>query len=402
MADPEFTIWPAVLMGETADVYFQRTTAVLRNESINPVVTMEFFPHRAGLLCGVKECLTLLKQVLPKSYSEVWALEEGDEVAAKEVALRVTAPYSSLGIYETALCGILSQSTAWATAARECVVAAGEIPVTSFGARHVHPNVGHIMDYSAVVGGCSSCSSVLGAKLAGVTPAGTMPHAYILCVGDLVKATHLFDKHMPADVPRVALVDTFRDEVEESLRVAASLRDKLRAVRLDTPAERGGVTPELVREVRAHLDLHGIQAGRHHRHRRGYPGADPRVRGGGLPRGQLRRWLAHLGSAGQRLHRRHPRSGRQAHSEAGPYPRRNQQPPAQAGAVGRRFGPATPVAVHDGHAAVPPKARGVILMPAGAWRRLYSLRSTARMTRSTTPGSNPMPTMSWKERSCST
>ncbi len=70
MAEPEFTIWPAVLMGETADVYFQRTTAVLRNESINPVVTMEFFPHRAGLLCGVKECLTLLKQVLPKSYGE--------------------------------------------------------------------------------------------------------------------------------------------------------------------------------------------------------------------------------------------------------------------------------------------------------------------------------------------
>ena len=259
MADPEFTIWPAVLTGETADVYFQRTTAVLRNESVNPVVTMEFFPHRPGLLCGVKESLTLLKQVLPKSYSEVWALEEGDEVAAKEVSLRITAPYSSFGIFETALCGILSQSTAWATAARECVDAAGEIPVSSFGARHVHPNVAHIMDYSAVVGGCSSCSSVLGARLASVTPAGTMPHAYILCVGDLVKATQLFDKHMPPEVPRVALVDTFRDEVEESLRVAASLRDKLRAVRLDTPAERGGVTPDLVREVRAHLDIHGFK-----------------------------------------------------------------------------------------------------------------------------------------------
>jgi nicotinate phosphoribosyltransferase len=259
MADPEFNIWPAVVMGDTTDVYFQRTASVLRNESINPIVVMEFFPHRPGILCGVKESLQLLERVLPKNISEVWALLEGDEVAAKEVALRVKAPYSSFGIYETAVCGILSQCTAWATAARECVEAAGEVPVSSFGARHVHPNVTHILDYSAVVGGCSSCSSALGAKLADVTPAGTMPHAYIIVVGDLVKATHLFDKHMPPEVPRVALVDTFKDEVEESLRVAGAMQDKLRAVRLDTPVERGGVTPELVQEVRAHLDMHSFK-----------------------------------------------------------------------------------------------------------------------------------------------
>jgi nicotinate phosphoribosyltransferase len=259
MADPEFNIWPAVLMGETADVYFQRTATVLRNESINPVVSMEFFPQRSGIICGVKEVVSLLERLLPKNVSEVWALEEGEEVAAREVALRIKAPYSSFGVYETAICGILSQCTAWATAARECVQAAGGVPVISFGAQHIHPNVAHIMDYSAVVGGCTSCSTALGAKLADVTPAGSMSHAYIICVGDLVKAAHLFDKHLPPDVPRMALVDTFKDEVEESLRVAGALRDKLRAVRLDTPVERGHVTPELVAEVRAHLDLQGFK-----------------------------------------------------------------------------------------------------------------------------------------------
>ena len=39
---------------------------------------------------------------------------------------------------------------------------------------------------------------------------------------------------------RVALVDTFKDEAEESLNVARALGEKLRGVRLDTPAERGG------------------------------------------------------------------------------------------------------------------------------------------------------------------
>jgi nicotinate phosphoribosyltransferase len=60
-------------------------------------------------------------------------------------------------------------------------------------------------------------------------------------------------------VPRVSLVDTFLDEAEESLRVAQALGEKLDSVRLDTPGERGGVTPELVKEVRARLDLAGFK-----------------------------------------------------------------------------------------------------------------------------------------------
>ena len=85
-----------------------------------------------------------------------------------------------------------------------------------------------------------------------------MPHALILIVGDTVKATMLFDKNMPANVPRVSLVDTFKDEAEESLRVAEALGKKLQSIRLDTPHERGGVTPELVKEVRARLDQAGF------------------------------------------------------------------------------------------------------------------------------------------------
>jgi nicotinate phosphoribosyltransferase len=41
------------------------------------------------------------------------------------------------------------------------------------------------------------------------------------------------------------------------LRLADALRSEVDAVRLDTPGERGGVTPELVREVRYHLDREG-------------------------------------------------------------------------------------------------------------------------------------------------
>jgi nicotinate phosphoribosyltransferase len=84
-----------------------------------------------------------------------------------------------------------------------------------------------------------------------------MPHALILTLGDTIKATLAFDKHMPPEVPRISLVDTFKDEVEESILVAKAMRGRLQGVRLDTPIERGRVTPDLVKEVRAHLDLAG-------------------------------------------------------------------------------------------------------------------------------------------------
>jgi len=57
----------------------------------------------------------------------------------------------------------------------------------------------------------------------------------------------------------IALVDTFKDEAEESLRVARAMGDRLWGVRLDTPAERGRVTPGLVIEVRARLDQVGYE-----------------------------------------------------------------------------------------------------------------------------------------------
>ncbi len=248
-----------VLSGETADIYFARTIDILKAEGLNPAATMEVFGSRAGILCGIGEVKSLLAEVLPDDNREVWAIGEGEAMEPKEVVLRITAPYQSYGLYETAICGILADCSGWATAARECVEAAGNVPIIAFGARHVHPAVAGVMDYSAVVGGCAGCSSIAGARLAGIEPSGTMPHALIIVIGDTVKATVTFDKHMPPEVPRISLVDTFKDEAEESLRVAEALGKKLSSVRLDTPGERGGVTADLVKEVRARLDLSGYK-----------------------------------------------------------------------------------------------------------------------------------------------
>src|SRR6267143_1067780 len=211
-----------------------------------------------GILCGVAEATRLLGGILQKG-DEAWAIAEGEAMSQKETVLRIRAPYSRFGVYETALLGMLSSGSGWATAAREIVDAAGGKRVISFGARHVHPLIAPTMEYSAVVGGCAGCATPLGAQLAGLLgPSGTMAHAMILLFGDTVKAALAFDQHMGDDVLRIVLVDTFKDEAEESLRVAEALGKRLRGVRLDTPSERGGVTVDLVKEVRARLDQAGF------------------------------------------------------------------------------------------------------------------------------------------------
>src|SRR3990170_4344007 len=219
-----------ILSGESADVYFARAAKIL-------------IAHA-------------LEKADPDEVS-VEGLDDGDTIASKEIVLRIRARYREFGLYETAILGMMAQATGWASAARECVDAAAPQPVISFGARHVHPDVTDALDYAAIVGGCVGASTPAGARLAGLAPTGTMPHSLVLIFGDTVKAAEAFDRDLGPEVPRIVLVDTFKDEAEESLRVAEALGDRLYGIRLDTPSERGRVTADLVLEVRARLDQAG-------------------------------------------------------------------------------------------------------------------------------------------------
>jgi nicotinate phosphoribosyltransferase len=249
-----------ILTGDSADVYFARADEILAKEGLDPLVVMEVFSRQAGVLCGIDEAKVLLAHALGAAGEQdavVEALDDGDIFAPKEVVLRIRARYRSFGLYETAILGMLAQSTGWATAAREVVEAAAPEPVICFGARHLHPEITDALDYAAIIGGCVGASTPAGARLAGLNPTGTMPHSLVLIFGDTVRAAEAFDRHLGPDVPRIVLVDTFKDEAEESLRVARALGDRLYGVRLDTPSERGRVTPDLVLEVRARLDQAG-------------------------------------------------------------------------------------------------------------------------------------------------
>ena len=245
-----------IARGLTTDIYFVKTKEILTNlQKDNSTVVAEIFARRPGIFAGADE----VKLLLDNLGLEVWSLKEGTSFEGKEVVMRIHGPYANFGIYETAILGILASSSGWATAAHTAKTAADGRPVLCFGARHLHPAVAPVMERSAIVGGADGASCILGAKLAGLEPSGTVPHALFLIVGDTLEAAAAYHEFMPPESVRSMLVDTFKDEVEESLRLASSPRTGLESVRLDTPSERGGVTPGLIQELRAKLDLAGYE-----------------------------------------------------------------------------------------------------------------------------------------------
>ncbi len=106
--------------------------------------------------------------------------------------------------------------------------------------------------------------------------------------------------------------------------------DRLWGVRLDTPSERGRVTPELVKEVRARLDLAGHPTRQDRRLRRHRRRAHRRLQGGRRAGRLVRGRQRHQQGQPDRLHRRPQGDRWAARRQARPHPRTHREPTAGA------------------------------------------------------------------------
>ena len=256
---PTFEVRPSIITGDTADFYLHRTQRILRNEGMNPLVLMEFSVSQHAVLCGAQEVKAVLGKVTSEGNRQIWAVEEGAEIAPNEVCLQVRAPYSSFGLYETAICGMLAHQSGWATAAREITRAAAGIPVISVGAHNVHPSVAAVMDYAAVVGGCASGSTVLGSRLAGSPPISSVSGALVQLLGDPVRAMLAFDRAVSPEAQRMAYVDPRKDVAQQVVAVARAAGENLNSVRLSRRPGGSQVSPADIRHVRERLDEVGAR-----------------------------------------------------------------------------------------------------------------------------------------------
>ncbi len=247
--------------GDTTDVYFRRTMEVLRacgkdRVRVAAEAFVKRFPRDYGyaVLSGRDEMISLLEGL----EVDVDAMEEGTLFFPGEPVFTVSGPYGAFCEMETAMLGLVCQASGIATAASRVKRAAGDRQVLSFGARRMHPAISTLIDRNAFVGGADGVSVVRSAEYLGEAPQGTMPHALVLVFGDTVEAMRAFDAAVDPSVPRVCLVDTLQDEKFEALRVAEALKERLSAVRLDTPASRRGNFRRILQEVRWELDLRGF------------------------------------------------------------------------------------------------------------------------------------------------
>ncbi|OYR49944.1 nicotinate phosphoribosyltransferase [Halorubrum sp. Eb13] len=249
----------AIRDGRATDAYFERTEAALdragRNPRVVAEVTADQFPDGDfELFAGLKDALALLEG----RDVDADAIPEGRLFDGGPV-MRIEGPYREFARLETSLLGFLSHASGMATAALDCRAAAPESQVLSFGARHVHPSMTAAVERSALVGGFDGFSHVAAGDLIGREASGTMPHALSICFGrgEQEAAWRAFDEAVDESVPRIALCDTYSDEVDETLRAVAALGDRLDGVRLDTTGSRRGDFRHIVREVQWELDARG-------------------------------------------------------------------------------------------------------------------------------------------------
>jgi nicotinate phosphoribosyltransferase len=256
----EFDIVPpeAIAAGDATDAYFDRTVETLEHADRNPDVVAEVtasqFPSGDwNVLAGLNDAA----QLFTGREVTVHALREGQLFDGGPV-MRIEGPYLEFCRLETALLGFLSHATGMATAALEARRAAPESLVLSFGSRHVHPSIGAMLERCALVGGLDGISNVAAGEVIDREAGGTMPHALVICFGrgEQEVAWQAFDEAVGPDVPRVALCDTYSDEIEESIRAVEAVED-LDSVRIDTTGSRRGDFEHILRELRWKLDERG-------------------------------------------------------------------------------------------------------------------------------------------------
>jgi nicotinate phosphoribosyltransferase len=253
--------------GLTSDIYYIRTKEILEKKNMDKEVTAEITTGKLprnwkwAVFCGLEELLYLYEGIPV----DVYSIPEGTIFTSKDIEgiriplVEIIGKYTNFVSIETATLGFLCQASGVATAAARVRKAAKNKEVFAFGIRRMHPGISPMLDRAAYIGGFNGVSGILGAKIIGEKPVGTMPHPLILIFGDQVSAWKAFDEVVDPSVPRIVLVDTLWDEKYEAVMAAENLKDKLYGIRLDTPGSRKGDLLEIIKEVRWELDIRGYK-----------------------------------------------------------------------------------------------------------------------------------------------
>lgn len=242
---------------ELTDKYFLRSKEILEKEEINPTVKYQVFCRKTTNMPDIEDVIEFLMKYSGYDIDLIHK-NEGCPIKNGEVFMEYISPVQDLIDLETVLLGKLSSAFTEELVdedfktieknAVDVVNAAQDTPVFYFGARHYDPKHDSEIAKICKEAGFVGTSTDNGAKHFNSKGIGTIPHALILSVyanmienqdfssNPTVLSTELFDKHMPKDVPRIALIDTFNREISDSVEVATRIKN-LSGIRVDTCGE---------------------------------------------------------------------------------------------------------------------------------------------------------------------
>ncbi len=235
------------------DKYFLRSSEILRKENINPFVRYQVFIRNGyKVVDGIDESIAAIMKYSPEfkeNGGKIYALHDGDRYEPEETLMFIEGPVQDLIELETIYLSILSERTSKANKLPDPNMDAirypvktivetldkskfGPRPLSYFGARHYGYEWDAPICKVANEFGAVSASTDYGAEIFGQKGVGTVPHALVLTMAieygiedSAVETMRAFDKHMPKDVPRVFLADTFNKEITDTLKVAEELDD---------------------------------------------------------------------------------------------------------------------------------------------------------------------------------
>lgn len=253
--------------GFYSDKYFVRTREILLKDQNHARVLMQVFCRKEGIICGIDEAIAILKLCADRSDElKIKALHDGDPMGPEDTVMLIEGEYSTFAHLETLYLGCLARRSAIATSVKKTVGVAQGKAVLFFSARFDHWSVQEGDGYAAMIGGAQGVSTNANALWWKDEGIGTIPHGLIAAYGgDTTKASIAFDKYIPQNTERIALVDFENNCVKTSLEIAKVLGRRLWGVRLDTAGNLQdqsikskepsfGVCPELVFNVRKALD----------------------------------------------------------------------------------------------------------------------------------------------------
>lgn len=192
-----------------------------------------------------------------KFTGDIYSVREGEIVFPMEPIMVVRAPLMEAQLVETALLNIVNHQTLIATKASRVNTAAGEGKVVEFGLRRAQgPDAGIYGSRASIIGGASSTSNVLAAKMFDIPAKGTHSHSWVLSYPTELDAFNAFADIYPDSC--LLLVDTY-DTLHSGIPNAIKVFDRLKreghrplGIRLDS-----GDLAYLSKKARQMLDAAG-------------------------------------------------------------------------------------------------------------------------------------------------